>query len=72
MSNLSKLQSLSSTLSRGVAKEIAKQIESTPGSWTLKSNNEGFLSQSAQCYAGVTGGGMVAKIGVSGNPIVGR
>ncbi|MAG26194.1 hypothetical protein CMI47_11590 [Candidatus Pacearchaeota archaeon] len=71
MSNLSKLQSLSSVLSKGIAKEIQSHIEKTPGAWTHRSNNEGFLSHGGQCYAGVTDN-TVAKIGTSGNPIVGK
>ena len=69
MSNLSKLQALSSTLARGVAKEIEKRIEKTPGSWTHRSSSEGFLSHGAQSYAGVSDN-TVARFGTSGNTIV--
>ena len=71
MSNISKIQSMSSVLSKGVAAEIAKQIERQPGTWGIKSNNEGYLGGSAQSYASVSDGS-VAKIGVRGLPIVGK
>ena len=71
MANISDIKGLSSVLAKGVAAEISKQIERSPGSWALQSNNEGFLGGAAQCYA-ANSDGAVAKIGLRGTPIVGK
>ena len=71
MSSISKLNSLGSVLSKSISREISKQIEASPGSWSLSSSNEGYLGGAAQCYSAVSDGS-VAKIGIKGTPIVGR
>ena len=71
MSNISEINSLGSVLSKGILKEIQKQQEGAPGGWTLKSSNEGFLQQGAQCYAAASDGN-VAKIGIKGPMVVGK
>tara|TARA_Y100000034_G_scaffold136856_1_gene216423 strand:- start:3683 stop:3898 length:216 start_codon:yes stop_codon:yes gene_type:complete len=71
MSNISKMKSIGSILSKGVASEIVKQIERSPGSWDLKSRNEGFSSGAAQSYSAVSDSS-TAKIGIKGVPIVGQ
>ena len=71
MANMSDIKGLSSVLAKGVASEISKQIERSPGSWALKSSNEGFLGGGAQCYAAISDSS-VAKIGLKGSPIVGK
>ncbi|MBC8300636.1 MAG: hypothetical protein H8E55_33345 [Pelagibacterales bacterium] len=65
MSNSSKIKSIGSVLAKGVASEIAKQIERSPGSWSLKSRNEGFLGGAAQSYSAVSDSS-TAKIGIKG------
>jgi len=71
MSNISEINALGSVLTKGILKEIRKQTEGAPGGWTLKSSNESFLQQGAQCYAAASDGN-VAKIGLKGVPIVGK
>ncbi|MAH42670.1 hypothetical protein CL614_03005 [archaeon] len=71
MSNVSQINALGAVLSKGILKEIQKQTEGAPGGWTLRSSNESFLQQGAQCYAAVSDGN-VAKIGLKGSPVVGK
>jgi len=71
MSNISQIKALGSVLSKGIVKEINKQSDGAPGGWTLRASNEGYLQQGAQCYASVSDGG-VSRVGIKGNPIVGK